>query len=72
MSLLKLYKNTLSIFLRVTFGGGCRFSPTCSEYAAEAVETHGALRGTKLALKRLAKCHPWGPSGFDPVPPAKR
>ena len=51
-------------------GCGCRFQPTCSHYVIEAVETHGALRGLWLGLKRLGRCHPWGGSGFDPVPPA--
>ncbi len=51
-------------------GGGCRFEPTCSHYALEAIETHGVLRGGWLGLKRLARCHPWGGTGFDPVPPA--
>jgi putative membrane protein insertion efficiency factor len=46
----------------------CRFYPTCSAYAAEAIETHGALRGTGLALRRLGKCAPWHPGGLDPVP----
>lgn len=46
----------------------CRFTPTCSEYAAQALHKHGAITGTKLAVKRLAKCHPWGGSGYDPVP----
>ena len=46
----------------------CRFQPTCSAYAYEAIETHGAFRGGWLAVRRLARCQPWGGSGFDPVP----
>jgi len=46
----------------------CRYWPTCSEYAAEAVERHGAARGSLLALRRVLRCHPWGGHGFDPVP----
>ena len=53
-------------------GPSCRFHPTCSEYAKEAVEEHGILRGTWLALKRISKCHPLGGSGFDPVPVEKK
>lgn len=49
-------------------GCGCRFTPTCSHYAAEALATHGALRGSALAARRLLRCHPWGPHGADPVP----
>jgi len=47
----------------------CRFHPTCSSYAVQAVEAHGVLRGVWLATARLLRCHPWNPGGFDPVPP---
>ena len=53
-------------------GPSCRFHPTCSEYAKEAIEKHGFLGGTWLALKRIYKCHPLGDSGFDPVPVEKK
>lgn len=69
--LVKGYKLILSPVLH-TLGGpgsGCRFTPTCSEYAIEALEKHGALKGGWLALKRIARCHPWGGHGHDPVPP---
>jgi uncharacterized protein len=49
----------------------CRYLPSCSDYAIEALAKHGALRGSGLALRRLARCHPWGGSGYDPVPPRK-
>lgn len=48
---------------------GCRYVPSCSEYASEAVEQHGSLRGAALAARRISRCHPWGGSGWDPVPP---
>lgn len=59
-------------FYRVVFspwvGHGCRFQPTCSAYAMEALERHGAIKGTWLTLRRLGRCHPLGSSGYDPVP----
>lgn len=46
----------------------CRYHPTCSQYARESIETHGPVRGSSLAIRRILRCHPWGGSGFDPVP----
>lgn len=53
---------------RPLLGANCRFYPSCSDYATEAIERHGALRGVLLALGRVSRCHPWHPGGFDPVP----
>ena len=49
-------------------GHGCRYQPTCSIYALKALEIHGGIKGSWLAAKRIARCHPWGGSGYDPVP----
>lgn len=70
LGVIRVYQLTLSPALPVlTLGGcGCRFSPTCSHYAAEAIRRHGALRGVALAAARLVKCTPLHPGGLDPVP----
>ena len=67
---LRGYRWVLSPAKTVFFGplGRCRFTPSCSAYALEAVQTHGAWRGVLLALRRLSRCHPWGGCGWDPVP----
>ena len=62
--LIRMYQHSLGLYL----GGHCRFYPSCSEYAIEALQKHGAVRGTWLALKRIGKCHPFGASGVDLVP----
>jgi putative membrane protein insertion efficiency factor len=59
------------LFLSPWFGMNCRFQPTCSAYALEALEKHGAIRGSWLALRRILRCHPGGGSGYDPVPPGR-
>lgn len=68
--MVKIYQWTLSPLLAALNGGvgGCRFTPTCSEYAIRALQIHGAARGTWLTIRRLLRCHPWGGHGFDPVP----
>jgi putative membrane protein insertion efficiency factor len=62
--LLRIYRYALSPML----GARCRFHPSCSAYALEAIECHGPLRGAWLACKRVARCHPWHAGGYDPVP----
>jgi putative membrane protein insertion efficiency factor len=63
---IRLYQLTLAYF----FVGACRFEPSCSAYAAEAVTRHGALKGSLLAAHRLCRCGPWTRGGYDPVPPS--
>lgn len=62
--LIRVYQWGISPLL----GPKCRFTPTCSHYAAEALQKHGLLRGLWLSVKRIGRCHPWGGSGYDPVP----
>ena len=66
--LVRSYQLLLSPFA----GGACRFHPTCSAYALEAIDRHGAVRGMWLAMKRVGRCHPFAKSGFDPVPDVKK
>jgi uncharacterized protein len=54
--------------LRPMLGANCRFYPSCSDYAREAIERHGAIKGAGLAARRIGCCHPWHPGGYDPVP----
>ena len=67
ISLIKFYRK----FISPMTPPACRFNPTCSQYGLEAIETHGAMKGGYLTVKRILKCHPFHPGGFDPVPPKK-
>jgi len=67
IGLVKLYQNLISPLTPAT----CRYQPTCSHYTVEALQKHGLLKGSKLAIKRIFSCHPWGGSGYDPVPDKK-
>jgi putative membrane protein insertion efficiency factor len=64
IQLVRLYRVAISPWL----GANCRFDPTCSSYAIEALQRHGILKGSWLAMRRIGRCHPWGGSGYDPVP----
>jgi putative membrane protein insertion efficiency factor len=66
--LLKMVVRFYQIFLSPILPRSCRYTPTCSHYAVEALEKHGLIKGGYLAAKRILSCHPWGGSGFDPVP----
>ncbi len=64
LKLIRFYQ----LFISPLIGSNCRFSPTCSSYATQALKTHGLFKGGWLSLRRILKCHPWGSSGYDPVP----
>ena len=64
LGIIRFYKGAISPFL----GARCRFTPTCSTYGVEAIKKYGAFKGGWLTLKRFGSCHPWGRSGYDPVP----
>ena len=66
--LLLLLVRFYQLFISPLTPPSCRYTPTCSAYAAEAISRYGARRGGRLALRRLGRCHPWGGSGYDPVP----
>jgi len=70
MGAIRFYQVLLSPLKFILFGttGSCRYSPTCSEYAREAISRHGCITGTWLAVKRISRCHPLGGVGYDPVP----
>ncbi len=70
--LIRVYQIVLSPLLSIldTAGGGCRYEPTCSRYCVQALAEHGTARGLWLGIKRLARCAPWGGTGYDPVPAA--
>ena len=63
-SLIRFYQR----FISPLTPPACRFTPTCSQYTLEAIQKYGALKGTWLGIKRICRCHPWGGSGYDPVP----
>ncbi|TDI77165.1 MAG: membrane protein insertion efficiency factor YidD [Bacteroidetes bacterium] len=62
--LIRIYQKIISPI----FPSTCRYQPTCSHYSIEALQTHGLWKGSKLAIKRISNCHPWGGNGYDPVP----
>ena len=71
IALIRVYQHTLSRLLLAAFGPMCRFEPSCSRYAVACLEGQGALRGTLLSVRRLCKCHPFHPGGYDPPPPPR-
>lgn len=70
-AILSLPIRAYRLLLSPLIGKNCRYHPTCSAYALEALERHGPIRGSWLAIRRIARCHPWGGMGHDPVPPTE-
>ena len=70
LKLARLIHSFYKRFVSPLFGNACRFEPNCSDYALEALEVHGVLKGSFLAVRRILRCHPWCEGGSDPVPPA--
>lgn len=68
LGLIRLYQRWLS----PAIPSSCRYDPTCSHYTVEAIEKHGVIKGIWLGMQRIARCHPLGPSGYDPVPPVRK
>jgi uncharacterized protein len=64
IGIIRFYQNTISPFL----GANCRYTPTCSAYGVAAIQKYGPWKGGRMAIKRILSCHPWGKSGYDPVP----
>lgn len=64
LGIIRFYQNAISPFI----GANCRYTPTCSAYGTEAIKKYGPFKGGLMALKRILSCHPWGKSGYDPVP----
>lgn len=69
--LLKMPIRFYQLCISPLFPAACRYTPTCSQYAIEALTVHGPFKGSWLAIRRICRCHPWGGSGYDPVPPKK-
>lgn len=65
---IKIYQK----FLSPIFAGSCRYQPSCSQYFIDALQIHGTIKGSYLGIKRILRCHPWGGSGYDPVPPKNK
>lgn len=74
LGMIRAYQIVISPIFSLIFGssGNCRFDPTCSQYAKQAIEVHGPFKGVWLGFRRILRCHPWGKWGHDPVPPVRK